>query len=133
MAPAPLRAATAEALARGRELFDAGRWFDAHEVWEDAWRVEAGEARALLQGLIHVAAACHHAFVRRRPRGAVRLLASGLELLAPLPEGLGGLELARFRTEAARALAAARRWESGEVGELDAALAPALGSARSDP
>ena len=41
-------ATTRRALAEGSRHFDAGRYFEAHEVWEDAWRVEEGEARRLL-------------------------------------------------------------------------------------
>jgi predicted metal-dependent hydrolase len=28
---------TAERLARGRELFNSGLYFEAHDAWEDAW------------------------------------------------------------------------------------------------
>jgi hypothetical protein len=51
---------------RGAALFDAGDYFEAHEVWEDAWRaVRDPEAHRLphlsnsnlLQGLIQCAAA----------------------------------------------------------------------------
>lgn len=47
----------AEAFARGIELFEAGAYFEAHEVWEEAWQHSRGTTRALLQGLIQLAAA----------------------------------------------------------------------------
>ena len=40
---------TGERLARGRELFNAGRYFEAHEAWENAWREETGLVK--LRGL----------------------------------------------------------------------------------
>ncbi|HUH05536.1 MAG TPA: DUF309 domain-containing protein [Kofleriaceae bacterium] len=47
-----------EALLRGAVLFDTGDYFEAHEVWEGAWRAAGDpEAQRLLQGLIQCAAA----------------------------------------------------------------------------
>lgn len=43
----------------GAELFDAGRWWDAHEAWEVVWHAAEGEQRRLVQGLILLAAALH--------------------------------------------------------------------------
>ena len=63
-------------LAEGRRLFDAGRFFEAHEVWEELWREAEGARRELLQGLIQVAAACHQ-LERGRRRQAVTLLERG--------------------------------------------------------
>ncbi|MDP1827249.1 MAG: DUF309 domain-containing protein [Archangium sp.] len=98
---------TTEALRAGRELFNQGRHFDAHEVWEVAWRKEEGETKRLLQALILVAAGCHKA-TKNEPRGAVKLLGTALEKLAPFPE------LDGFRRAVAQALAQAERWLSGE-------------------
>jgi uncharacterized protein len=124
-----LFSSTAEALANGRTLYNAGRFWDAHEAWEEAWLVEQGEVRLLLQGLIQITAGYHNAFVRRRAGGAVKLLASGLEKLGPLPDALGGLSLQPFRHATAAALQEVRRWKEGESGELDVAIVPSLESA----
>ncbi len=114
-APA-LRPGTARALEAGRALLGAGRHFEAHEAWEDAWREEQGAARQLLQGLIQVAAGLHHAGTGNRA-GALKLLASGLELLAPLPADASGLALEPFR-DAVRA-----RLEVAEASPAGPALA----------
>lgn len=45
----------------GCRLFDAGDYFEAHEVWEDLWNLADGARNAYLQGLIQVAAALVHA------------------------------------------------------------------------
>ena len=88
----------AEALARGASLFDAGAWFDAHEVWEDRWH-EATDAteRLVLQGLIQIAASYHKLLVMRAPDSAVRLAARGLAKLDACPDDFHGLALAPFR------------------------------------
>ncbi|HEX9574514.1 MAG TPA: DUF309 domain-containing protein, partial [Myxococcales bacterium] len=69
---------TAAALRRGAALFDQGRFWDAHEAWEEAWLEEDGEVRLFLQGLIQVAAGYHKATVQLQPNGCVKLLRSGL-------------------------------------------------------
>jgi predicted metal-dependent hydrolase len=123
-----LSPSTALALARGQTFFNARDFYEAHETWEEAWRVEQGDARRLLQGLIHVATGLYHATVRGRPRGAVKLLASGLALLEPIPDELGGLALGAFRRAVGPLLDEARRWERGESGGLDSASVPRLES-----
>jgi uncharacterized protein len=115
---------TRRALVEGCRRFDAGRFFDAHEVWEDAWRVETGPVRLLLQGLIQIAAGFHKGLAQDVPAGMVRLLDAGLAKL-DLVGGLGLLELATFRDEVVRAREAARRW--AETGERPDVRSPRLG------
>src|SRR5512145_2639201 len=43
-------------LERGVALFNDGSFFEAHDVWEDAWRESEGDVRLFLQGLIQIAA-----------------------------------------------------------------------------
>ncbi len=124
------RPETEAALERGRILYNAGQHYEAHEVWEAAWLGERGEVRLLLQGLIQVAAGYFKALAHRQPGGARKLLASGLEKLAPLPDGLAGLSLAPFREGVARSLEEVRRWNQGKASGLDEALAPPLEKAR---
>ena len=121
-----LRAATAGALARGQALFNAGRFWEAHESWEAAWKAETGEPRLMLHGLIQVAAGCHHVVVTGHHHASVKLLTSGLDRLRSVPDGLGGLALSRFLGDAARTLQAAQEWEHGERAAVDPALLPQL-------
>lgn len=44
---------------RGREEFRAGRYFEAHERFEDAWRIAEGAEKLRLQGLVQLAAGFH--------------------------------------------------------------------------
>ena len=79
-------------LERGVELFNKEDYFEAHEVWEDAWRQEQGARRRFLQGLIQVAAG----FVklqRRQPRGAKALLERGAENISGHVDDEFGLDL----------------------------------------
>jgi predicted metal-dependent hydrolase len=119
-----LSEATRASLAAGVVLFDAGRFFEAHEVWEDVWRVETGARRLALQGLIQIAAGFHKGLVQGRPSGMVRLLEAGLRRLEA-SGGIGGLELDAFRAEVERWRDAVRAWAEG--GERPALPLPTLG------
>ena len=119
-------AATLRALDQGRRLFNTGRFFEAHEVWEEAWLRESGETRQLLQGLIQIAAGYHQAFDRGKSSGCVRLLEAGSKRLQPLPENAGRLALGVFREAVGLALEKARSWDRGRAGALLRAEAPLL-------
>ena len=52
----------------GVRRFDAGEYWHAHEVWEEAWKADDGANRDRWKGLIQIAAACYHlARGNRRP------------------------------------------------------------------
>jgi predicted metal-dependent hydrolase len=104
---------TAEALERGRELYAAGRFFEAHEAWQGAWREESGALRRLLQGLILATGAYHKMAVQRQPRGMTRLLAMALDRLQPIPDGFAGLRLDQFRAGLVQSREEAFAWYSG--------------------
>jgi predicted metal-dependent hydrolase len=63
-----------ENLERGIELFNEGRFFEAHEAWEILWlNAEEPEDKQFLQGLIMAAGAFIH-YAKRECAGAVTLL-----------------------------------------------------------
>jgi len=68
-------------LEQGRAAFNRGQYFEAHELWEEAWLELDGVERILVQGLIQIAAGLHH-LRQRRPRPAAGLLRKGLDKLA---------------------------------------------------
>jgi len=47
-------------LEEGIIFFNDGRYYEAHEVWEDLWRETRGPLREFYQGLIHAAVGLHH-------------------------------------------------------------------------
>ncbi len=74
----------------GIDLFNHGRFFAAHEAWEEIWRSTTPEPRDLFQGLIQVAAALHQHLDLRRTEGPRRTLAKARRRLEPFaPEALG--------------------------------------------
>ena len=76
---------------KGIELFNGGRFYDSHEVWEDIWRSTTPEPRNLFQGLIQIAAALHQYLDLKRQESPGRTLAKArvrLEPYAPVACGL---------------------------------------------
>ncbi len=81
-------------LDRGVELFNQGRYWEAHEAWEEAWTPDRrGPDRGFYKGLIQVAAGCLH-YRRRNRRGAVNKWRSGADYLRPYLPRHRGVELA---------------------------------------
>ena len=100
------------AFARGLELGRSGRYFEAHEAFEDAWRAAIAEERDFFQGLVHVVVAWYQdgrgneVGCRRQLEKAERRLAAfvpqhrGVDVTALLaqvgraePPGLGPLDI----------------------------------------
>lgn len=98
-----------ECLAEGVTLFNAGQWYQAHEVWEEAWKRESGPRRGLLQGLILVAAGWIQRS-RGRSEGARVLFGRAIERLEPLPAMYEGVEVGVL-------LPQVRHWREGGTGE----------------
>jgi predicted metal-dependent hydrolase len=71
--------------AQGVALFNAGRYFEAHEVWEVMWKNIVGVEKIFLQGLIQAAAAMVH-LERDNIRGARSLSAKSRSRLTSLPD-----------------------------------------------
>lgn len=84
---------------RGMAHFNAGEFFQAHEVWEELWLRAPEEEKAFLQGLIQIAAAFHH-FQRGNLSGARSLLAAGLEKTGRYPGNHNGIALKQLRDQA---------------------------------
>jgi predicted metal-dependent hydrolase len=74
-------AAYAETLEKGIDLFNEGKFFEAHEAWEPLWlKTEDPLEKQLFQGLIMAAGAFHH-YVNRACTGAAVLLAKSRNAL----------------------------------------------------
>jgi predicted metal-dependent hydrolase len=80
----------ARAYEDGRRLAAAGRWFEAHEAFEAAWRAAGPDERDFFQGLVHVVVSAYQrdrgktvAQERQRVKALRRLAA-----FAPVHRGL---------------------------------------------
>src|ERR1700761_6744287 len=93
---------------RGLEAIRAGRYFEAHEELEEAWREAMPEERDFFQGLVHVAVAWYQAG-RGRPVATASQLEKAARRLAPFTPEHRGVDVASVleQVEAARARVAA--------------------------
>lgn len=82
-------------LKEGIKLFNAGRYFEAHEVLEQAWLEERGPVRVLYQGVLQVGVGLHHAR-RGNRRGALALLDRGMGRLERFRPQCLGLDVERL-------------------------------------
>ncbi len=104
----------------GVVLFNAGDYFEAHEVWEDLWSESHGDERRFYQGLIQAAVGLCH-FGNGNLGGAAKLYASARDYMGRCPARMLGLDVPAF-------------W-----GRMAACFAPVLGpgpverSSRPDP
>ncbi|MES1247471.1 MAG: DUF309 domain-containing protein [Actinomycetota bacterium] len=98
----------ADAYKHGIALLRAGRWFEAHEELELAWRAAAPEERDFYQGLVHVAVAWYQAG-RGKPVATGRQLEKALRRLAAFEPSHRGVDVARLRAQLAVLL------ESGDL------------------
>ncbi len=109
------------ALLAGAALFDSGRYFEAHEVWERPWLREPDpQVRRFYQALIQLAAGFHKLRAAGNLESARRLLRKANAKLADLPDALAGMHLAELRRAAQaweRALDSAV-WQPPSIGPL---------------
>jgi pSer/pThr/pTyr-binding forkhead associated (FHA) protein len=87
----------------GIEHFNAGRYYEAHELWEEMWVRAAGEEKLFLQMLIQAAVALHH-YDRGNLRGARNLYRTVTDKLARYSHSFLGIDLAGFAATFTRCL-----------------------------
>jgi hypothetical protein len=76
-------------------LFNAGDYFEAHEVWEDLWAEAHGDQRRFYQGLIQAAVGLCH-FGNGNLGGAAKLFRSSRDYHAGLGHDFLGMDLDAF-------------------------------------
>ena len=98
----------------GLVLIRAGRYFEAHEELETAWRAAEPAERDFLQGLVHVAVAWYQAG-RGNPVGCSRQLEKAARRLGPYAPAHRGLDVAGLLAQVG---AATERVQAGSL-DLD--------------
>lgn len=87
-------------LREGLRRFNRGRFWDAHEAWEEVWLRWPEPERRFVQGLIQLAAAWHHV-KRGNDRGARRLFEAAVAKLRPFPADFLGIDREECQRNAA--------------------------------
>jgi uncharacterized protein len=82
----------------GMELFNQGRYFEAHEALEAAWRSESGPVRDLYRGILQVGVVYLHITQYNYP-GAIKVYQRCRKWLLPWPEICRGVKVGRLRQD----------------------------------
>lgn len=115
-----------EVLRRACTLFNAGLYFEFHEILEGYWMSQAkGPTRLFLQGLIQIAVGFHHA-VHGNGVGALAQLGKGLEKAEALGDRPLGLDLMPFLEGVRRCRDAVAALGHARMAEFDPGLVPPL-------
>jgi predicted metal-dependent hydrolase len=91
-----------KSLADGLALARAGRYFEAHEAFEDAWRAATPDERDFFQGLVHVVVAWYQDG-RGNETGCSRQLAKAARRLAAYAPRHRGVDVASLLEQVERA------------------------------
>jgi len=98
----------------GIELFNAGRFFECHEAWEQVWNRSHGDEKVAIQGLIQAAVAILH-LERGNREGAQSLYAKARAKLDPLGAEFRGIAIGELRDSLQRFFAVALGSDSTEL------------------
>ena len=90
-------------LQQGLEEFNRGHFFEAHELWEEAWNNVVGEEKRFYQGLVQIAAG-YHKLSLAQYNGARKLLERGNQTLSSFPPNYAGIDLTSLLRTVAEAL-----------------------------
>lgn len=118
---APLPAGIIE----GIELFNAGEYYEAHEVIEHEWHAERGPVRKLYQGILQIGVGLHHTRSGNH-RGAVLLLTDGIEKTVAFVPEYRGLDTARLVREAQACLDQVIALGADRLDEFDWSRVPVI-------
>ena len=88
----------AELAQEGIELFNQGKYYEAHDPLEEAWFADKGPGRDIYRAILQVGIA-YYQIERGNYRGAVKMLLRVRQWLAPLPAICRGVDIARLRED----------------------------------
>ena len=83
-------------LQQGIAEFNRGHFFEAHELWEEAWNETVGEEKRFYQALVQLAAG-YHKLSLAQYNGARKLLERGNQTLRDFPSAYAGIDLTALR------------------------------------
>lgn len=115
--------------ADGLEAYRSGRYFDAHELWEESRRQRSEEQQAtrdLLKAMILIATAMHKLHRAKSPSGAAQLLEVALISLRETHDGTLGVAVEELLQDAERIHAELEAVESQSQPQIDPAQVPRI-------
>lgn len=105
----------------GFHLFNEGKYFEAHEELEEAWKQEAGSIRELYRGILQVAVVYLH-ITRANYDGAIKVYGRSLRWLKDWPAACRGVQVQRLRDNLEQVMNEVRRLGKERLREFDRSL-----------
>jgi rubrerythrin len=105
----------------GMELFNTGKYFDAHEELEIAWNEEKGHIRELYQGILQISVTYLH-ITRANYQGAIKVYIRAMRRLKDWPEVCRGIQVGQLKRDAEVVMKEVERLGSDHLAEFDLAL-----------
>ena len=102
-------------------LLNAGRYFEAHEELEAAWKAESGRIRQLYQGILEAAVTYLH-ITRGNYPGAVKVYKRSMRWLKDWPDVCRGVQVEQLRRDLNAAVAEVERLGHAGMAHFDRAL-----------
>jgi hypothetical protein len=110
----------------GIRLFNSGRYFEAHEALENAWKEEKGGIRELYRGILQVAVFYLH-ITRTNYNGALKVYGRSIKWLKDWPEICRGVDVGMLRRDAQAAFEEAQRLGMENIGRFNRSLLKPVG------
>jgi tetratricopeptide (TPR) repeat protein len=111
---------------RGIRLFNEGKFWHAHEAWEQVWHRHPEDSRLFIQGLIQIAAGFHLLIEKRRYSGATSNFNKALARLRLFEPTFLDLQVASFIEAIERAKDKIQRLEETPDARIDHTVVPVI-------
>jgi predicted metal-dependent hydrolase len=85
---------------KGLREFNAGEYFEAHELLETAWKQETGPVRDVYRAILQIGVG-YLQITRGNYQGAHKMFIRAVQWIAPLPDRCHGIDIAQLRADAA--------------------------------
>jgi uncharacterized protein len=106
---------------QGILLFNQGKYFEAHEELEAAWKEERGRVRELYQGILEASVTYLH-ITRGNYAGALKVYGRSMRWLKGWPETCRDLDVARLRKDMDLVMAEVKRLGGAGLADFDRSL-----------
>jgi len=103
------------------QKFNAGEYYNQHDLFELLWMQETGPVRDLYRAILQVGIAYYH-IVQGNHRGALKMLLRCIQWLAGLPDVCQGVDVQQLREDAARVREVLQTMNPEEIGSFDRTL-----------
>lgn len=107
--------------AEGLRLFNAGKYFEAHEALEIAWLEEKGKVRELYRGILQIAVVYLHV-TRRNYNGVMKVYGRSRRWLNYWPDFCRGINIGQLQKDAAAVIQEIEKLGIENISQFDNSL-----------